>query len=211
MAHTDYRPYIKSLIMKIGLNNSLPEYSFWLFIAAVVIMVFFCSCSPAKQAQKYYDKAKGKSLVTVAENTRKDFPCTVTDSDTITTVTDSLVYIDCPEMPSNNREEDYTSPGSVKSNPPKSGVLITANSPQIKWSNSTTYKVPVHLPVRTMYIRTTIEDSAKIYVLLKEQTQQVQKLQKLEGKVNRRGKWNLYLIILLLASLFLNFIQFRSK
>lgn len=50
----------------------------------IILMAVGClSCNSAKKAQKHYDIAKEANLVVVADNARKDFPCTTLKVDTI--------------------------------------------------------------------------------------------------------------------------------
>ena len=159
-------------------------------------IVFVWSCSPsykAHRAGKLVNKAMRVSKPTVAQITRDSFPCITTASDTVSVISDSVVYIDCPQ--NNNNMEDYTGKDSMRTNTVLNKII----------------KVPVHLPIRTIRITERIEDSAKIYIAEKQSTDQVKQIDKLKIKSERRGKWNLYLIIGLLVSVLLNVIQFKRR
>lgn len=51
------------------------------YISVFVLML--CSCDSIKKAQKHYNIAKSANVAIVADNARKDFPCTTLKVDTI--------------------------------------------------------------------------------------------------------------------------------
>jgi PBP1b-binding outer membrane lipoprotein LpoB len=105
----------------------------------LLIILLFASC---KTSEQLYNKAKVKDLTKVAELARRDFPCTTTKIDSVTTV-DTLydfIEVDCP-------------PSTVDTF--KTVVVNT---------------VKVKVPRELVTIRTLlkIEDSAKIKVMFAE-------------------------------------------
>ena len=121
------------------------KYDTRILIAISAAILLLLSCSPKYNAEKAIadvDKANGKYPAPVAEWLRKQYPCITRASDTVVLSRDSIVYIDCPDLPQIVHE-----PGSTD----------TVYKVQTK-----TVRVPVHLPIQTQYITTYIEDSAKI-------------------------------------------------
>ena len=161
----------------------------------IIIILLFASCNATKQSAKHLNKAFKKDRVYVAKVTRDSFPCTdLLKTDTMLIVLDSTVYVDCP---------DYHIADSGKM------VYDT-----IKYPYKETYKyikVPVHLPVRTQIITKYFEDSAKVLIAQKQVAIANDEAAKYKSKAARRGNLNLYLIIALLLSALLNFIQFKRK
>ena len=161
----------------------------------IIIILLFASCNATKQSAKHLNKAFKKDRVYVAKVTRDSFPCTdLLKTDTMLIVLDSTVYVDCP---------DYHIADSGK-----------MAHDTIKFPYKETYKyikVPVHLPVRTQIITKYFEDSAKVLISQKETAKANDEAAKYKGKAQRRGNLNLYLIIALLLSALLNFIQFKRK
>lgn len=158
----------------------------------IIIILLFASCNATKQSAKYFKKGIKADRVYFAKVTRDSFPCKeLFKTDTALIVIDSTVYIDCP---------DY------------SNVVgkVTHDTSYIK-GEIKTIKVPVLLPIRTKIITKYFEDSAKIVVAQKEAAKANEELVKYKAKATRRGNLNLYLIIALLLSALLNFIQFRRK
>ena len=168
----------------------------------IIIILLFASCNATKQAAKdekktvkFINRAIKISRVTAAKVTRDSFPCTdLFRTDTTLIVLDSTVYVDCP---------DYHIADSGKM---VHDTTTVNNKATVKY-----IKVPVHIPVRTQIITKYFEDSAKVLIAQKEVATVNQELLKYKGKAERRGKLNLYLIIALLLSALLNFIQFKRK
>ena len=165
----------------------------------ILIILLFASCNATKQAAKdekktvkFINKAIKISRVTVAKVTRDSFPCIeLLRTDTTLIVLDSLIYIECP---------DYS---NVVNN-------VTHDTTVIKGVNKT-IRVPVYIPMQTKIITKYFEDSAKIFIAQKETAKANVETAKYKNKSQRRGNFNLYLIIALLSSLLINFIQFKRK
>ena len=158
----------------------------------LIIILLFASCNPTKQASKFLTKAFKKDRGLVAKVTRDSFPCKeLLRTDTALIVIDSTVYIDCP---------DYSNVVNK----------VTHDTSYIK-GESKTIKVPILLPIRTKIITKYFEDSAKVLVAQREVVKVNEELVEYKAKTERRGNLNLYLIIALLLSAFLNFIQFKRK
>ena len=105
----------------------------------IIIILLFASC---KTSEQLYVKAKVKDLTKVAELARKDFPCTTTKIDSVTTV-DTLydfIEVDCP-------------PATVDS-----FETVVVN----------TVKVKVPRELVTIRILQKVEDSAKIKIMYAE-------------------------------------------
>jgi len=151
-------------------------------------IVLLSSCYTAQKATQQVNKADAKYPEIVAKLARDKYPCTdLLKPDTATIYRDSLVFIDCPEVVPN----DYTigKTDTIRIN----GVIYR------------TVKIPVNMPVKTVYVTKWYEDSAKLKLSaidLQTQIKQVQKLQgendTLAGKLKTRTKlmW-LFVIIAL--------------
>jgi len=177
-----------------------------LFLSVVIIfLTLLTSCSKytLPMAEKEVNKAYLTYPPMVAGKTRDWFPCIVNKTDTIITYVDSLIYIDCPSVVNGNANE-YISSDTVYIK-----QIVTQNK---------VVKVPVYLPIKTITVIQKVEDSAKIFVLndvIQAVYNETAKInddkEKLEAKVAKKNKYLLYLLIALLASLGVNYLQFKRK
>lgn len=177
-----------------------------LFLSVVIIfLTLLTSCSKytLPMAEKEVNKAYLTYPPMVAGKTRDWFPCIINKKDTIITYVDSLIYIDCPSI-INGTANEYISNDTVYIN-----KIVTQNK---------VVKVPVYLPIKTITIIQKVEDSAKMFVL-NDVLQAVENetailnddVKKLEAKIAKKNKYLLYLLIALLASLGVNYLQFKRK
>jgi hypothetical protein len=177
-----------------------------LFLSVIIIFLTLltgCSKYTLPMAEKEVNKAYLTYPPMVATKTRDWFPCIVNKKDTIITYVDSLIYIDCPSVINGNANE-YISSDTVYIK-----QIVTQNK---------VVKVPVYLPIKTITVIQKIEDSAKIFQLndalltsTNETANANDSIEKLEAKVAKKNKYLLYLLIALLASLGVNYIQFKRK
>ena len=170
-----------------------------IIVGLLLPLVFLFSCSKYTEptAIKQTTKANDKYPESIAKLVRGWYPCTITETNTVIETRDSIVYVDCPDLPQIIHEPNDT---------------IYSTQTVVK-----TVKVPVHLPVEIRYITKWVEDSAKIFsitaelnksdALIKKQNKDIEDL---KGKVSKRNKWLLWLIIALVVSLLINYIQFRK-
>ena len=117
-----------------------------LIIAILAAVALMASCAPKYTPDKAIasvDKANSHFPTPVAEWTRKHYPCITKASDTVVLSRDSIIYVDCPDLPQ---------------------IVHEAGTTDTVYSTKT-IRVPVHLPVQTQYITKYIEDSAKIKVM----------------------------------------------
>lgn len=141
----------------------------------LLILLILAGCSSAKELM---DKAEKKDPAIVAKYARDKYPCTdLLKPDTAIIYQDSVVYIDCPETPTNTFEV-------VR--------YDTVNNIITK-----VVRVPVNMPVQVKTITKWYEDSAKVKLLteaLNKANTANEKLQascdKLAGKVARKSKEN---------------------
>jgi hypothetical protein len=170
-------------------------------IVVIIFLTLLTSCSKYTLpiAEQQVTKAYLTYKPMVADKTRGWFPCVVKTNDTIITTKDSLIYIDCPSVV-NGGGEDYLGSDTVYLN-----KTVTQNK---------FVKVPVYLPVKTVTVIQKIEDSAKIFQLndalltsVNETAKANETIEKLEAKVAKKNKYLLYLLIALLVSLGVNFLQ----
>lgn len=120
----------------------------------------------------------------VAEKTRQWFPCISLRKDTTEIIKDSLIYLDCPQ-PSNGTKKDY--------------------------EENTIVKIPYALPVKYVYIKEKIEDSAKIFVKDRIIENKDYKLDKAQIKIQYKNNFNWALICICLTSIFINILQFKKS
>ena len=177
-----------------------------LFLNVVIIflaLITSCNKYTLPMAEKQVNKAYLTYPPMVADKTRDWFPCIVNKRDTIITYVDSLIYVDCPSV-FNGTANEYISSDTVYID-----KIVTQNK---------VVKVPVYLPIKTITVIQKVEDSAKIFVLndviqaVYNETAMINDdKEKLEAKVAKKNKYLLYLLIALLASLGVNYLQFKKK
>jgi len=176
--------------------NWLPEIiSVGIMFILLAILASLGGCYTPKKATDQTYKALYKYPGVVAKITRDAFPCTTTKADTVISTKDSLIWIECPDN-TVVTPADYTGPDTVTK------VIRLPGSVR-------TVRVPVTLPVKTVTIVQKVEDSAKIYVLQAATLNLQADNDKLSTKVANRNKALKWLVIALLISAGLNFIQFK--
>lgn len=159
----------------------------------ILLTISLFGCYTPEKANKALNKAYNKQKNEVAKFTRNKFPCIVTASDTIYNTEYDFVEIECPD------QQDGV----------KDTVYLT-NNVKTKIVQKTKDKT-IALPQKTITIIQKVEDSAKLYVLQTANKDCSAKVEKLTNKVTKRNYWILSLLILLLISLFFNFMQFTGR
>lgn len=186
-------------------NLSKLAISILFLVVVIIFLTLLTSCSKYTLpiAEQQVTKAYLTYKPMVADKTRGWFPCIVKTNDTITTTKDSLIYIECPDV-STSTPSDYLGTDTVYLN-----KIVTQNK---------VVKVPVYLPVKTVTVIQKIEDSAKIFSLndallnsVNETAKQKDYGEILEAKIKSKNKYILYFLIALLASLGVNYLQFKRK
>ena len=176
-----------------------------LLLVVIIFLTLLTSCNKytLPKAEYQVNKAYLTYPPMVATKTRDWFPCVVNKNDTIISYVDSLIYIDCPSV-INGTANEYIGSDTVYIK-----QIVTQNK---------VVKVPVYLPIKTTTIIQKVEDSAKIFVLndviqaVYNETAMINDdKEKLEAKVAKKNKYLLYLLIALLASLGVNYLQFKRK
>ena len=186
------------IVNKVIENEPMGKFNWRLFIFGIILLILIIAgLSACTTAEKLTYKAISKDKAKVAEITRAEFPCTTTKADTVISTKDSLIWIECPDN-TVVTAADYTGPDTV------TRIIRLPGSVR-------TVRVPVTLPVKTVTIVQKVEDSAKIYVLQAATLKLQADNGKLRGKVHSRNTWLKWLIIALLISAGLNFIQFKRK
>lgn len=156
------------------------KYIWW---ALVVIGLYWTAaaltgCYTAKKAEQQVNKANDQFPAVVAKLARDKYPCTdLLKPDTAVLYRDTTVYIDCPD----------TVPATFET------VRVdTVNNVTVR-----TVRVPVTLPVKTVFIDRWYEDSAKLKLAQIEQGKlqaQIDCIQadndRLQAQSSRRGKEN---------------------
>lgn len=166
---------------------------FLTIMQTILLTISLFGCYTPEKANKALNKAYNKQKTEVAKFTRDKFPCIVTASDTIYNTEYDFVEIECPD------QQDGV----------KDTVYLTKND-KTKIVQKTKDKT-IALPQKTITIIQKIEDSAKINILTASSKDCADKVDKLTHKVTKRNYWILSLLILLLISLFFNFMQFTGR
>ena len=160
------------------------------------------ACSNSKKAAQQTQKALIKYPDVVAKIARTAFPCIVLKLDTVFKVRDTTIWIECPTI---------TIADSIK-------VHDTINIKR-------TIKVPVTLPIRTITITKTIEDSAQIELLtnyIDSQNLEIEKIKKqkadsekqiaiLEKKIITKNRIILILSLLIALPILIFFLKALYK
>lgn len=179
-------------------------------VVAIALIIFSATiggCYTQKKATEQTNKALDKYPAVVAKIARDAFPCVTLKADTLVSVKDSLIYIDCPDTGGNGSAEDFAG---------KDTIVLTKI---VKLPGETKkVKVPVMLPVKTITIEKKVEDSAKLFLLTKQLEAETQlaidnanAARKWEGRAERRMKWVWWLLIALLVSGYFNFRSVKRK
>lgn len=169
------------------------------YCLAACILLF--SCYTAKRADKDLDKVQVHYPEKIATYARDKNPCVTVKVDTVALVSDSLVYVDCPD--NNGSATEYAGHDTIYEKLQSGRKTIT---------------IAFRIPVKTYTITKVVEDSAKIKIYQLEVIRLNQRVGvltgeniKLESKVARRGNQELWLLILVLVSVGINIIQFKIK
>ena len=180
-------------------------FAILLLLVVIIFLTLLTSCNKYTLHKAEYQVNKAYLTYTpmVATKTRDWFPCIVNKRDTIITYVDRIIYVDCPSIV-NGTANEYIGSDTVYIN-----KIVTQNK---------VVKVPVYLPIKTITIIQKVEDSAKIFELndallnsTNETANANDSIEKLEAKVAKKNKYLLYLLIALLASLGINYLQFKRK
>lgn len=106
----------------------------WVLIASIL-----SSCYSANKAIKQVDKALAKYPFIVAKIAQDSFPCNTIRIDTLISVYDTTVLVDCPDLPNYDLSRIDT-------------FLLTK-------------KVLVRLPVKTVFVTKIVESTARLVLI----------------------------------------------
>lgn len=157
-------------------------------ILVLLAVIYLCSCTPKYTEQaaiQGVNKANDNYPAPVANWLRGKYPCITKASDTTVLTKDSIVYLECPDLP------------LIVHEPGTTDTVYKTN----------TVKVPFHLPVQVQRITTYIEDSAKIKsmseiinTLSKKSDEQQAKIETLKQDLDtmkgKRDYWRIRFFIL---------------
>jgi hypothetical protein len=153
----------------------------------ILLIFILVSCNSTKQAARHLNKAFKKDAALVARVTRDSFPCTeLLKTDTTFVVTDSTVYVECPDY-SNISDTMHDTLRSQIFTP--SGINSKGNAAFIP------KRVQIKVPVKTMYVNRWFEDSAKIKLANNDLSKIGKSRDEYKGKAQRRGKLILWLFV----------------
>ena len=147
-----------------------------------IVLILLSGCYSAKKAEKQLNKAIDEYPEVAAKVTRNNFPCIEKPVSTVTDTVYSLIELECPEIPT---------PGVVT----KRDTLWRDKPVKLQPGRQVVY-----LPSEKVKETIKIEDSAKVLIAYAERDKAREYLRDTEAKAERRGKWNLWLIIALLLS-----------
>lgn len=150
------------------------------------LLMLFASCYTPNKAIKDAQKSIRKHPLSVLPIFRNQFPCIVTDADTIYQVHDTIIEVPCPTEIVHETKID-----TIK------GVIVQTKI----------VKIPVRVQLPGRIITKYIEDSSKLKELSIQINDKNKRIEKLEGKIERRNKAIWWLVILLLISLGINIIR----
>lgn len=150
----------------------------------MILGVILLSCNTPKQATKAVQRLMIRQPGAAAEEFRRLVPCReLALIDTAWVVSDSLIYVECPEW-------DEPTTDIPRPNNGTAGEYI-ARVDTVTRVVRKTVRVPVLLPVKTSYITKYVKDWADSLVIVdlnKRLTDQVLKASDLRGKFNM-WKW----------------------
>ena len=167
-----------------------------MIIQTILLTISLFGCYTTNKSQKALNKAYKRYPYEVATFTREKFPCIVTEADTVYQYDTSYDFIEvlCPEQQDQANDTVY----------------LTKNVKSVL--QKTKYKT-IALPekTKTITIVQKVEDSAKILIMATDNKNCADKVQKLSDKISLKNKWIISFLILLLISLFFNFLQFTGR
>lgn len=165
-------------------------------IHTILLTISLFGCYTPNKSQKALNKAYKRYPSEVATFTREKIPCIVTDADTVYQYDTSYDFIEvlCPDQEDKVKDTTY----------------LTKNVKYVLQQSK--YKI-IAMPQKTKTITITqkIEDSAKILIMATDNKNCADKVQKLSNKIIRKNAWIISFLILLLISLFFNFLQFTGR
>lgn len=143
--------------------------------ASIILLLFGCLSS--RRASRLTDKILRSYPEVIAKVARDKFPCELQKIDTIISLKDSTIWVECPD--------------SIKTVVP----TFTKDSIIIK---KVKILVPVNLPVKTITIVKEIEDLSKIVVIDAENAKlrvENEKMAVIQTKKNKVIKWLIFVLI----------------
>ena len=153
----------------------------------IILILLLSGCYSAEKA---VNKALSKDREAVAKITRDAFPCVTTSTQVQTDTVYELLEVECPEL---------GNPATVTDTLYKDKVTYLKQGRQV-----------VYVPGKTVTVTKKVEDSAKIFLAYSERDKAVKEYEDEQAKRQRLLKWFWWLIIALLVSLGVNYIQFRK-
>jgi len=115
-----------------------------IYLPLLFIMATVAGCYTQKKATEQVNKANDKFPELVAKLARDKYPCTdLLKNDTAVIFKDTTIYVDCPDTA-------------------RTDVFETVRVDTVNHTITKTIRVPVTLPVKTVYVNKWYEDSAKL-------------------------------------------------
>jgi len=181
--------------------NKIPAPFFRYLVWAILAVIFFFGCTPKYTPEKAIadvNKANDKQPQAVSELVRKIYPCITVKADTTFNIKDSLIYIDCPDLP------------LIVHEPGTTDTVINYVT------KTNTVRVPVHIQLPAQTITKYIEDSAKIKSLSIEMAKrdkliehQKTMLENMTAKRDGWRKWFWWLLLAFIISTGLHFVKLK--
>lgn len=165
-------------------------------ILTLLVLISLTSCYTNRQAEKGVNKAIKKKPEIAADILRKSFPCIQT-KDTIVKIDTGYDFIEiqCPDQVPMEAKIDT--------------IIINKQTKEKVYLPGKIIKVGAQK--ETVYINKYIKDSAEIYLAQKDVKDCHDLTTKLYNKLDKRNNWIISLLIALIISLLLNFMQWKIR
>lgn len=184
----------------------------------LLILVILASCYGSRKAEKQVDKAIDNFPVQTAEQLRDRWPCvptaTVTDSTAYKQYLEDLRAIEelyasaVPDPVLDTFVESWEDSTKINYLKGQNKAFLATLAKKDRYISDLLRtcrdKPPIHDTIK-------IEDKASTFICESENTALNKKVADQDRKIERRGKWNLWLIIAVCVLALLNYIQFRKR
>lgn len=158
-------------------------------------LILLSSCYTAKKAEKQLDKAIAEYPAMAAEKTRDRFPCITTAETVRTDTVYELIDVECPPSGIDTFKTVITVPDTVY----KDRLTILKAGKQT-----------VYIPAKTVTVTKYIEDSAKIFLAIKDKEKAVKEYEDEHDRRKSLLMWFWWLLLAFIVSLVLHYLRFKK-
>lgn len=156
-------------------------------------LILLSSCYTAKKAEKQLGKAIQEFPAMAAEKTRDRFPCITTAETVRTDTVYELIDVECPPS-------DFKTVYSLKTD-----TLYKDRVTVLKGGKQTVY-----VPGKTTTVTKVIEDSAKIFLAIKDKEKAVKEYEDEHDRRKSLLMWFWWLLLAFIVSLVLHYLRFKK-